>query len=79
MSSLCIEKRDKLTVLALDQEWMDSRDLIKLTLLLMAQKRFCVARKCEYLIDALQTAVYDPFRFIPAGCLKSDRLICPLL
>lgn len=113
---------NKLTVLALDQEWMDSNDLdpdklnrrfvefvrrvtatygeaqtradneesvlirglrnavqrenlrcsvgnakkmeinnrIKLTLLLMAQKRLYVARKCEHLIDAFQTAVYDP-------------------
>ncbi len=42
---------------------MEINDRIKLTLLLMAQKRFYVARKCEHLIDALQTAVYDPKKY----------------
>lgn len=39
---------------------MEINNRIKLTLLLMAQKRFYVAWKCEHLIDAFQTAVYDP-------------------
>lgn len=39
------------------------KDRIRLTLLLMAQKRLFVCRKCEHLIDAFQTAVYDPKRF----------------
>lgn len=34
-------------------------DRIKLTLLLMAQGRFFVTKKCPHLIDALSTAVYD--------------------
>lgn len=42
---------------------MEINDRIKLTLLLMAQKRFYVARKCEHLIDAFQTAVYDPKKY----------------
>lgn len=33
---------------------------IRLTILLMAQKRFYVSRKCPHLVNALQTAVYDP-------------------
>ncbi|NCE63715.1 PBSX family phage terminase large subunit [Pseudoflavonifractor sp. 524-17] len=39
---------------------MEIKNRIKLTQLLMAQKRLYVARKCEHLIDAFQTAVYDP-------------------
>ena len=39
---------------------IEINDRIKLTLLLMTQGRFFVSRKCPHLIDALQTAVYDP-------------------
>lgn len=42
---------------------MSINDRIKLTLLLMAQKRLYVCRKCQHLIDAWQTAIYDPKRF----------------
>lgn len=38
---------------------MPINDRIKLTLLLMAQGRFYVTKKCPHLIDALATAVYD--------------------
>mgnify|MGYP001044221973 CR=1 FL=1 len=33
---------------------------IRLSILLMAQKRFYISRKCPHLVSALQTAVYDP-------------------
>ena len=33
---------------------------IRLSILLMAQKRFYISRKCTHLVSALQTAVYDP-------------------
>lgn len=39
---------------------MEINDRIRLTLLLMAQKRLYISRKCPHLIDAFQTAVYDP-------------------
>ncbi len=42
---------------------LEINNRIRLTLLLMAQKRFYVSRKCEHLIDAFQTAVYDPKKF----------------
>lgn len=42
---------------------MQINDRIKLTILLMAQKRLFIARKCEHMIDAFQTAVYDPKSF----------------
>lgn len=42
---------------------MEINNRIRLTLLLMAQKRFYVAKKCPHLVAALQTAVYDPKRF----------------
>lgn len=38
---------------------MPINDRIKLTLLLMAQERFFVAKSCPYLTDALASAVYD--------------------
>lgn len=43
----------------LNAKKMPINDRIKLTLLLMAQGRFFVTRKCPHLIDALSTAVYD--------------------
>ena len=39
---------------------MPINDRIRLTLLLMAQGRLYVSKNCPYLIDAFQTAVYDP-------------------
>jgi PBSX family phage terminase large subunit len=38
---------------------MEINDRIRLTLLLMAQKRLYISRKCPHLIDAFQNAVYD--------------------
>ena len=38
-------------------------DRIRLVVLLMKQGRFKVSRNCPHLIDALQTAIYDPDRF----------------
>lgn len=38
---------------------MHINDRIKLTLLLMAQKRIFVSKRCPHLIDAWKTAVYD--------------------
>lgn len=39
---------------------IEIKDRIRLVLLLMAQKRLFVSKKCLHLIDALQTAIYDP-------------------
>lgn len=36
---------------------------IRLTVLLMKQGRFFVSRSCPHLIDAFQTAIYDPDKF----------------
>ena len=38
-------------------------DRIRLVVLLMKQGRFKVSRSCPHLIDALQTAIYDPAKF----------------
>lgn len=38
-------------------------DRIRLVVLLMKQGRFLVSRNCPHLIDALQTAIYDPDKF----------------
>lgn len=38
-------------------------DRIRLVVLLMKQGRFFVSRNCPHLIEALQTAVYDPKKF----------------
>lgn len=38
-------------------------DRIRLVVLLMKQGRFKVSRNCLHLIDALQTAIYDPDKF----------------
>lgn len=43
-------------------------DRIKLVLLLMAQDRLFVCKKCVHLIDAFQSAIYDPKKF------KDERL-----
>ena len=39
---------------------MEIKERIRLTSLLMAQGRIFVSRKCPHLIDALQSAMYDP-------------------
>ncbi len=38
-------------------------DRIRLVVLLMKQGRFKVSRNCPHLIDALQSAIYDPDKF----------------
>lgn len=42
---------------------MPINDRIKLTTMLMAQGRLKINRKCEHMIDAFNTAIYDPDRF----------------
>ena len=42
---------------------MQITDRIRLVVLLMKQGRFKVSRNCPHLIDALQTAIYDPDKF----------------
>lgn len=39
---------------------MEINERIRLVLLLMAQKRFFISKRCEHLIEALQSACYDP-------------------
>lgn len=39
---------------------MEINERIRLVLLLMAQKRFLISKRCVHLIEALQTACYDP-------------------
>jgi len=53
-------ERDRLRTTVKNAIKMEINDRIRLVLLLMAQKRLYIYRKCEHLIDALQTAVYDP-------------------
>lgn len=53
-------ERDRLRTTVKNAIKMEINDRIRLVLLLMAQKRLYISRKCEHLIDALQTAVYDP-------------------
>lgn len=56
-------KRDGLQTTVLNAKKMQINDRIKLTIMLMSQKRLFVARKCVHMIDAFQTAVYDPDKF----------------
>ena len=49
-----------LDISVLNAKKMAINDRIRLTILLMSQKRLFIARKCEHMIDAFQTAVYDP-------------------
>ena len=42
---------------------MQITDRIRLVVLLMKQGRFKVSRSCPHLIDALQSAIYDPDKF----------------
>lgn len=53
-------RKENLDTTVLNAKKMAINDRIKLTSLLMAQKRLFVCRKCEHMIDAFQTAVYDP-------------------
>lgn len=56
-------KREGLKTTVINARKMPINDRIKLTIRLMAQKRFFVARRCEHMIDAFQTAVYDSKSF----------------
>lgn len=56
-------KRDGLPTTVANAKKMEIHERIRLTLLLMAQKRLFVSRKCEHLVDAFSTAIYDPKRF----------------
>ena len=56
-------RREKLSTAVLNAKKMEIKDRIRLTVLLMAQKRLFVARHCEHMTDAFQTAMYDPDSF----------------
>lgn len=56
-------KREGLQTTVLNAIKMQINDRIKLTTMLMAQKRLFIARKCAHMIDAFQTAIYDPDKF----------------
>lgn len=53
-------QKDKLHTQVKDAIKMEINDRIRLTVLLMAQGRLFVSKKCPHLIDAFQNAVYDP-------------------
>lgn len=53
-------EKERLRTMVKNAIKMEINDRILLTLLLMAQKRLYISRKCPHLIDAFQTAVYDP-------------------
>lgn len=56
-------KTEGLKTKVLNARKMEINDRIKLTLLLMAQKRLYVSRRCPHLVEAFQTAVYDPKQY----------------
>lgn len=56
-------KKAGLNTTVLNSIKMPINDRIKLTTMLMAQGRLKVNRKCEHMIDAFQTAIYDPDKF----------------
>jgi len=56
-------RKENLQTTVLNAKKMAINDRIKLTILLMAQKRLFIARRCEHMIDAFQTAVYDSNSF----------------
>lgn len=58
-----IVRKEDLQTTVLNAKKMAINDRIKLTILLMAQKRLFIARRCEHMIDAFQTAVYDSSSF----------------
>lgn len=53
-------EKDRLRTTVKNALKLEINDRICLTLLLMSQKRLYVSRKCPHLIEAFQTAVYDP-------------------
>lgn len=56
-------QKANLDVAVLKAKKLPINDRIRLTILLMAQKRLYIARRCEHMIDAFQTAVYDSKSF----------------
>lgn len=56
-------KREGLETSVHNATKMPINDRIRLTILLMAQKRLYIARRCEHMIDAFKTAVYDSKSF----------------
>lgn len=56
-------RREGLQTAVLNALKLQINDRIKLTTMLMAQKRLLISRKCEHMIDAFQTAIYDPDKF----------------
>lgn len=56
-------KKSGLNTTVLNSIKMPINDRIKLTTMLMAQGRLKVNRKCVHMIDAFQTAIYDPDKF----------------
>jgi len=60
--------REGLSIAVLKAKKREINDRIWLTLLLMAQKRLRIARRCEHMTEAFETAVYDP------KALKDTRL-----
>lgn len=56
-------KKAGLNTTVLNSIKMPINDRIKLTTMLMAQGRLKINRKCEHMIDAFQTAIYDPDKF----------------
>ena len=56
-------KKTGLNTTVLNSIKMPINDRIKLTTMLMAQGRLKINRKCEHMIDAFQTAIYDPDKF----------------
>ncbi len=56
-------KKNEIKTTVLGAKKMPINDRIKLTILLMGQKRLYVARRCEHMIDAFKSAVYDPKQF----------------
>lgn len=53
-------QKDRLQTKVKNAIKMEINDRIRLTVLLMAQGRLFVSKKCPHLIDAFQNAVYDP-------------------
>ncbi len=56
-------RKESIDTTVLNAKKMAINDRIKLTILLMAQKRLFIARRCEHMIDAFQTAIYDSNSF----------------
>lgn len=56
-------KKAGLNTTVLNSIKMPINDRIKLTTMLMAQGRLKINRKCEHMIDAFKTAIYDPGKF----------------